>query len=229
MFGSRLGLAVRYAELLGTEAIERGLIGPRELPRLWDRHLLNCAALAELVEPSADVIDVGSGAGLPGIPLALARPDLEVTLVEPLLRRSSWLTDVVARLGLSHVTVYRARAEELHGRLDAQCVTARALAPMERLAAWCLPLVRPGGMLLAMKGQSVMAELAEAEPAIRRLGGVDCQVRQVGPATLLDRTSVVQVKVGSSAPGIATATPSDAGSRTVRRSAGATKKRGGGR
>lgn len=199
IFGSNLPLAQRYAELLSTEALERGLIGPREVPRLWGRHLLNCAAMAELIEPSADLIDVGSGAGLPGIALAIARPDLTVLLVEPLLRRSSWLTDIVTRLGLGQVSVRRARAEELHSRVDAAYVTARAVAPMDRLVSWCLPLVRPGGELLAMKGATAGEELTAAADTIRRLGGVAWEVREVGPATLTDRTSVVQVRVGSSA------------------------------
>jgi 16S rRNA (guanine527-N7)-methyltransferase len=205
IFGPRLDLANRYAELLATEATVRGLIGPREVPRLWERHLLNCAVVAELIDGSADVIDVGSGAGLPGIPLAIARPDLTVTLVEPLLRRSTWLVDVVGRLELANVTVRRARAEDLHGELHAAYVTARAVAPMGRLAAWCLPLLRPGGILLAMKGQSAEGELADAEDVIRTLGGVDWRVVRAGSSRLSDPTSVVQVRVGSDGPKTAAA------------------------
>ena len=201
IFGSRLSLAVAYAELLGTEAIERGLIGPGEVPRLWDRHLLNCAVIGELIEPSADVIDVGSGAGLPGIPLAIARPDLSLVLVEPLQRRAGWLADVVERLQLNAVTVRRARAEELHGELTAQVVTARAVAPLTRLAGWCLPLVAPGGALLAMKGGRAVSELAEAAEVIGRLGGVESQVHLVGASRLTDPTSVVEVRVGTNQPG----------------------------
>jgi 16S rRNA (guanine527-N7)-methyltransferase len=119
VFGDRLDLAVRYAELLAADAIVRGLIGPAEVPRLWVRHLINCAVLGELIAPGRRVLDVGSGAGLPGLPLAIARPDLEVVLVEPLLRRSTWLEETVERLGLTSVEVRRGRAEELAGSLSA--------------------------------------------------------------------------------------------------------------
>jgi 16S rRNA (guanine527-N7)-methyltransferase len=141
------------------------LIGPRELPRLWERHLLNSAAIASLVPAGARVVDVGSGAGLPGIPLALARPDLTVTLLEPLARRVAFLTECVDRLGLERVTVVRGRAEEGPVRRElggADVVTARAVAPLDRLAGWCLPLLRPGGLLLAMKGSTAAEELAAA-------------------------------------------------------------------
>jgi 16S rRNA (guanine527-N7)-methyltransferase len=198
IFGDRLELAGRYAKLLADEATVRGLIGPAELPRLWSRHLLNCAVLGELVPVGADLIDVGSGAGLPGIPLAIARPDLRITLVEPLLRRSSWLENVVHRLGLDQVEVRRARAEELAGTLSAAVVTARALAPLDRLVTWCLPLVQPGGELLAMKGQAAQAELDAAVPRLRRMGAQTWEILPIGVDTLADQTSVVRVKVGSS-------------------------------
>ncbi len=199
IFGSRLELAERYADLLATEATVRGLIGPGELPRIWTRHLMNCAVLEELIPAGAHVIDVGSGAGLPGIPLAIARPDLTVTLVEPLLRRSGWLDDVVGRLGLTNVEVRRGRAEELAGSLSAGVVTARAVAPMGRLARWCLPLVSPGGELLAMKGQGAEAELAVAAPQLRRLRAVGWGLETIGLGRLADPTSVIRVKVGTSA------------------------------
>lgn len=198
-FGDRLPLARQYAVLLATEATTRGLIGPGELGRIWSRHLLNCAALAELVPPGVEVIDVGSGAGLPGLPLALARPDLRVTLVEPLLRRSSWLEEVVSTLALGQVEVRRARAEELAGRVDAPVVTARAVAPMERLARWCLPLVAPGGELLAMKGRTAATELAEAEPLLRRGRATSWEVLTIGADGPVDPTSVIRVRVGQAA------------------------------
>jgi 16S rRNA (guanine527-N7)-methyltransferase len=199
IFGSRLELAERYADLVATEATVRGLIGPGELPRIWTRHLMNCAVLEELIPSDAHVIDVGSGAGLPGIPLAIARPDLTVTLVEPLLRRSGWLDDIVGRLGLTTVTVRRARAEDLVGSLSAGVVTARAVAPMGRLARWCLPLVSPDGELLAMKGQGAEAELAVAAPQLRRLRAVGWGLETIGLGRLADPTSVIRVKVGTSA------------------------------
>jgi 16S rRNA (guanine527-N7)-methyltransferase len=233
IFGPRLDLAQQYAGLLATEATVRGLIGPREIPRIWERHLLNCAVVGELVDPSAEVVDVGSGAGLPGIPLAIARPDLTVTLVEPLLRRSTWLVDVVDRLELGNVSVRRARAEDLDGELHSAYVTARAVAPMSRLATWCLPLLRPGGVLLAMKGRSAEGELADAEGVIRALGGVDWRVVRAGSSTLSDPTSVVQVRVGSSAPRSQPSSPDPGRSRAVRSSGTTdlqtTEKRGGGR
>jgi 16S rRNA (guanine527-N7)-methyltransferase len=187
VFGPAVDAAVEYARLLATEGTVRGLIGPRELPRLWERHLLNSAAIASLVPAGARVVDVGSGAGLPGIPLALARPDLTVTLLEPLARRVAFLTECVERLGLERVTVVRGRAEEGPVRRElggADVVTARAVAPLDKLAGWCLPLLRPGGLLLALKGSTAAEELAAAGP----LPGADgALVTQAGdpPATVI--------------------------------------------
>jgi 16S rRNA (guanine527-N7)-methyltransferase len=197
LFGERLGLAVRYAELLATDGVVRGLIGPREAPRIWDRHLLNCAAMAELIEPGAAVVDVGSGAGLPGLVLAIARPDLSVVLVEPMARRTAFLTEVVSALGLDKsVPVIRARAEEVTGRLPggpADVVTARAVAPLDRLAGWCLPLAKVGGRLLAIKGASAAEEAATHAAAVRRLGGGSPAVRVCGADLLDPATTVVEV------------------------------------
>ena len=159
-FGVRSPLAEAFAEHLGTTAVERGLLGPREVPRLWTRHILNCAAVAPLLPQRADVVDVGSGAGLPGIVLAIAREDVHVTLVEPLLRRVAWLEEVTSDLGLGNVAVLRGRAEELDGGW-ADVATARAVAPLAKLSAWCLPLVRSGGTMLAIKGRSAAEELVE--------------------------------------------------------------------
>jgi 16S rRNA (guanine527-N7)-methyltransferase len=196
VFGDRLPLAVRYAELLAGAGVERGLIGPREAPRLWERHLLNCAGLTELLEPGQQVLDAGSGAGLPGLVLALRRSDIEVVLVEPLLRRATFLNEVVAELGLPHVSVRRARAEELIGKVQVDVVTARALAPLDRLAGWTLPLLRPGGRLLALKGEQAEAELAAARPALRRAGADGAEVVSVGSAAELTAARVVVVVRG---------------------------------
>jgi len=156
-------LAERYAALLATDGVVRGLIGPREAPRLWDRHLLNSAVVGACVPDGATVGDVGSGAGLPGLALAIARPDVKVTLIEPLLRRTRFLDEAVESLGLGdQVEVLRARAEELHGQRTFDVVTARAVAPLERLARWCLPLVVRHGELVALKGSSVADEIDEA-------------------------------------------------------------------
>lgn len=181
--------AARYVELLATAGVERGLIGPREAPRLWERHVFNSAALADLVGPDARVVDVGSGAGLPGVPLALRRPDLQVTLLEPLLRRATFLTEVVEDLGLGdRVRVVRARAEEHRETYDA--VVSRALAPLPRLLGWCVPLAARGGEVLALKGRSASDEVAgsAAELAQRRLVAEVVEVRaHVGaePATVV--------------------------------------------
>jgi 16S rRNA (guanine527-N7)-methyltransferase len=200
VFGDRLALAGRYAELLGTDGVVRGLIGPRETDRLWDRHLLNCAVLAELIPNAAYVVDVGSGAGLPGVVLAIARPDLTVALVEPLARRTAFLTEAIEELGLTgRVEVLRGRAEEFasgpHAPLTASAdvVTARAVAPIDRLAAWCLPLARVGGRLLALKGSSAAEEVAEHRTAVERLGGGTPEVRRCGVGVLDQPATVVEI------------------------------------
>ena len=166
VFSDALPAAVAYAELLAIEGTVRGLIGPREVPRLWERHLVNCALVTDLVPPGSTVCDIGSGAGLPGLVMAIRRPDLVVTLVEPLLRRTSFLVEAVDRLGLGNVEVVRARADALHGVRTFDVVTSRAVAPMDRLAGWSLPLVRSGGLFLAMKGSSVQTELDSAARTI---------------------------------------------------------------
>jgi 16S rRNA (guanine527-N7)-methyltransferase len=198
-FGDRLEVATRYAYLLLTEGVVRGLIGPRESDRMWDRHLLNCAAVAELIPLDAHVIDVGSGAGLPGIVLAIARPDLSVTLVEPLARRATFLSEAVTALGLDRAAVVRARAEEcvpLRGRPrvePADIVTARAVAPLDRLAVWCLPLVLPGGRMLALKGDAAAEEVEAHRAAVIRAGGDPPQVRICGAGVLPIPTTVVEI------------------------------------
>jgi 16S rRNA (guanine527-N7)-methyltransferase len=196
VFGDRLVLAERYAAILAGAGVERGLIGPREAPRLWERHLLNCAVVGELIEPGTRVLDVGSGAGLPGIVLAVARPDLEVTLLEPLARRAAFLAEVVAELGLSMVTVVRGRAEEHVASLEFPVVTARAVAPLDRLARWCLPLLEPEGRLLALKGASAADEIAEHATVVARLGGRDASVVMCGAGIVDQPTTVVRVVRG---------------------------------
>ncbi len=200
LFGDRLELAVRYVEHLASTGVEWGLIGPREIPRLWERHVLNCAVVAELVPQDVLVLDVGSGAGLPGLPLVLCRPDLRVVLVEPLLRRVEWLDLVVDDLGLDAVQVRRARAEEVVGELTAPLVTARAVAPLDRLARWGLPLLEPGGALLAVKGRTAEQEVATTAAGVRRAGGVSTEVLRVGAQLLDEATTVVRVRVGAARP-----------------------------
>ncbi|WHU46963.1 16S rRNA (guanine(527)-N(7))-methyltransferase RsmG [Gordonia sp. L191] len=193
VFKERLELAIRYREMLATDGITRGLIGPREVPRLWDRHIVNCGVLGEVIADGEYVIDIGSGAGLPGIPLALARPDLRITLVEPLLRRTTFLEEVVASLGLE-VTVVRGRAEERAVRDEvglADVVTSRAVAPLDRLAAWSAPLIRPGGRLVAIKGSSAPDEIDRDRTSVARRGLMDLEVRQCGVGVIEPPTTVV--------------------------------------
>lgn len=191
-FGDRLPVAERYANLLATVGVERGLIGPREIDRLWDRHLLNCAAPVVRVPQSSTVADVGSGAGLPGVVWAIARPDLQVTMIEPLLRRTTFLEEVAAELGLDNVVVVRARAEDVSGLFDV--VTSRAVAPLEKLARWCMPLVRPGGLMLALKGRTAAGEVETARATLGRLQAADIVVATYGGDWGLDvPTTVVEV------------------------------------
>ena len=203
VFSHQLPRAVEFADLLTREATVRGLIGPREVPRLWERHLLNCAALTELIPEGSSVCDIGSGAGLPGIVIAIRRPDIRVTLVEPLLRRTAFLDLAVSTMELHNVTVRRGRAEEFHddaatdGGFDV--VTSRAVAPLDRLARWSLPLVRDGGLLLAMKGSSAQDELDGARPLVRRLGGVDAGVGVIDEPWLDHPVRVIAVRRGGKA------------------------------
>jgi 16S rRNA (guanine527-N7)-methyltransferase len=201
LFGDRLPVAERFVELLTEHGVTRGLIGPREVDRLWDRHVLNSAVIAELVPESARVVDVGSGAGLPGVPLAIARPDLRLTLLEPMARRVAWLTEVVERLELD-VRVVRGRAEEPDTRRmvgGADVVTARAVAPLGKLAGWCLPLVVPEGTVLALKGESANEELARDADQVRRAGGIDQSVVTCGAGLLPVPTTVVRMRRSATA------------------------------
>jgi 16S rRNA (guanine527-N7)-methyltransferase len=198
VFGAALPQLEAYAALLAGPGTERGLLGPREVPRLWERHLLNCAGLSELVEDGQVVLDLGSGAGLPGLVLALQRPDVQVVLVESLQRRATFLTEAVEQLGLRNALVRRVRAEELHGKLEVDVVTARAVAPVDRLAGWALPLLHPGGRLLALKGEQAATELAAAGPVLHRLGAASSSVVEVGSEELGTHARVVVVERGTS-------------------------------
>ncbi|MEV1079836.1 16S rRNA (guanine(527)-N(7))-methyltransferase RsmG [Streptomyces sp. NPDC050211] len=217
VFGDRFADAVRYAELLAEAGVQRGLIGPREVPRLWERHLLNCAVLSEVVPEGVTVCDVGSGAGLPGIPLALVREDLKITLLEPLLRRTTFLTEVVELLGLDHVTVVRGRAEEVMGKLTpVHVVTARAVAPLDRLATWGIPLLRPYGEMLALKGDTAEEELKSASTALSKLGAVETSILHVGEGVVDPMSTVVRVEVGESPGGVRFAAKRAKAARTGR-------------
>ena len=189
----RLDLAARYTELLGTEGVVRGLIGPREADKLWDRHVLNSAVLSEAIGPAATVCDIGTGAGLPGVVVAIARPDIRMTLVEPLLRRTTFLDEVVSELGLDHVEVVRGRAEDLHGRRTFDVVTSRAVAPLDRLLGWSMPLVAPTGALVAMKGRAVHDEIAAARELLASWRCAEPEVLDLGDGIVDPQTRVLRV------------------------------------
>lgn len=184
VFGERIAAAREYVQVLATDGVTRGLIGPREADRLWTRHVLNCSALSDLIPPGSRIVDVGSGAGLPGVVLAIARPDCRVCLVEPLDRRVRFLAEVVEALGLSNCRVVRSRAQDVPDDVrGADVVVSRAVAPLGKLAGWCAGLVRPGGLMLALKGSTAEDELerdrTEVAAAGLRLARVD---RLDGPA-----------------------------------------------
>ena len=197
LFGVRFPVAGRYAELLATDGVVAGVIGPREAPRLWSRHLLNSLALSDFVPLHAEVVDVGSGAGLPGVPLAIARADLSVQLLEPLLRRCRFLESVTGRLDLgSSVSVRRGRAPEAARDLDVavDVAVARAVAPLDKLTSWSLPLLRPGGLLLALRGRTAQAEVTAARTAIALAGGGEVAVREVSLGSAVPPTTVVSIQ-----------------------------------
>ena len=195
VFGERLPLAERYVQHLATTGIERGLIGPREVPRLWARHELNCAVVQEYIAPNASVADVGSGAGLPGLCLAIARPDLKLTLIEPLERRVIWLNEVVEDLGLDNVTVLRSRAEQAVGAVEADVVTARAVSALVGLLDITLPILRGTGELLALKGRSAAEEITKAKKKLNRYGARETEILTAGGDLLEEPTTVVRVRL----------------------------------
>jgi len=191
VFGPALPAAELFAHILATRGVEQGLIGPREVPRLWDRHLLNCAVVAELIDNQCEtLVDIGSGAGLPGMVLAMVLPDVAVTLLEPMERRCRFLAECVTELGLGNVSVLRGRAED--AVVPADVVTARAVAPLPRLAELAAGVVRPGGMVLAIKGRAAADELKNAEPVLRRIGARSAEVVRAGHGKVIPATTVVR-------------------------------------
>jgi 16S rRNA (guanine527-N7)-methyltransferase len=198
VFGAKLPTAQRYADVLASDGVERGLLGPHEADRLWERHLLNSAAIAELLEPGDRVVDIGSGAGMPGLPLAIARPDVEVVLLEPLLRRSEFLREVVAELGLP-VEVVRGRAEEpqVLERLGGRDVAvSRAVAALDKLTRWSMALLRPEGRMLAIKGERARDEVREHRRVMAAAGAVDVRVITCGANYLTPPATVVSARRG---------------------------------
>lgn len=195
IFGDRLELAAQFASILADTGVSHGLVGPREVPRLWERHILNCAVAHEAFPHGVSVIDVGSGAGLPGLALAIVRPDLRISLVEPMLRRTTWLSKTIDTLGLGNCTVHRGRAEEFHGELVAPFATARAVARIDKLARWTFPLLEQGGKLVALKGQQAATELEEVRPRLTRMGMVDSAIRTYGEGLLEVPTVTLELVV----------------------------------
>ena len=193
LFGSRADLARRYTAALAEHGEERGLIGPLELPRLWTRHILNCAAAAPLF--NGRVGDVGSGAGLPGLVLAIARPDVEWVLIETMERRVTWLGEQVSALGLDNVEIVRTRAEEWGGAGTLDAVTARAVSALRTLVPITAPLVRDGGELILLKGANAAAEITAAEKVLRRFRLRDVRVETVGESVLTEPTRVIRATV----------------------------------
>lgn len=181
----------RYEAILKREGDTRGLLGPRELEIVWDRHILNCLTLVELIPLNSTVADIGSGAGLPGIVLAIARPDLAVTLVEPTLRRVEFLNETKAELNLENLSIIQGRAEDLIKGQKFEIVTARAVAPMKKLLNLCLPLLKPGGYLLALKGEKANIELTEALEQISKWNATSLGVVKLGLEINTQATAVV--------------------------------------
>ncbi|WP_369370358.1 16S rRNA (guanine(527)-N(7))-methyltransferase RsmG [Promicromonospora sp. Populi] len=186
----------RYAELLLDQGELRGLIGPREVPRIWERHILNSAAVVPYLPESGSLIDIGSGAGLPGVVIAVMRPQLEVILVEPMERRTTWLNEVVSSLGLTNVQVNRGRAEEYHGAFEVDVVTSRAVAALSKLVRMSMPLVRVGGEMVILKGRNVAQEVEPARKLLRKYGVGDPEILEGSTVEGAESTTIVRVRRG---------------------------------
>ena len=193
IFGDQIGKARLYFEALVRDGDLLGLLGPREMPKLWTRHILNSAVVAELVSPGQTVADVGSGAGLPGIPMALAQPQAHFTLIEPMERRSDWLRRVVQDLELTNIRVHRARAEEVAEVFDV--VTARAVSALPNLLRMCVPMTKHGGEVIALKGSKAAEEIQDAKKLQKKLGIASFEIVRVGGEFLTDPTLVVRTKL----------------------------------
>jgi len=192
-FGSAYPTVKAFRDLLVREGVLRGLVGPREVPRLWSRHILNSAAVVPFLPEAGRIVDLGSGAGLPGIVIAAMRPGAEVVLLEPMERRTDWLTEVSEQLELSNVVVHRGRAQDVQGDLIADAVTARAVASLDKLYKWAFPLLRKGGTLVALKGGKAEDEVEAARHVGRKLGGGQAEVITASTVEGVEETRVVRV------------------------------------
>lgn len=194
LFQSSFVLVEQFAQLLTDEGELRGLIGPRELPRLWSRHIVNSAAVLDFIPKRSQMLDIGSGAGFPGIVVAIARPDVDVHLVEPMARRCDWLDHVRRELELENVTIHEARAEELHGEGQSDIVTSRAVAHLKKLIPLVMPLVMPGGSMLALKGRRAMEEISSARPLFRRFEVDTVDIHEIASPMEDESTRVVEIR-----------------------------------
>ncbi|WP_069385532.1 16S rRNA (guanine(527)-N(7))-methyltransferase RsmG [Cellulosimicrobium cellulans] len=192
-FGDAYPKVEAFAERLRVEGELRGLIGPREVDRIWDRHILNSAAVVPFLPTSGLIADVGSGAGLPGIVVAAMRPDASLYLIEPMERRCAWLTEIATNLALPNVEVKRGRAEEYHGAFECDAVTSRAVAALDKLARISLPLVRPGGAMVVLKGRNVAKEVDPARKVVRKLKGAEPEILDASTVPGVESTTVVRI------------------------------------
>lgn len=194
LLGDAAAQVTRFAEMLESEGELRGLIGPRELPRLWERHILNSAAVVQYLRNAPTIADLGSGAGLPGIVIAAMLPDATVSLVEPMERRCLWLSEVVEELGLTNVEIKRGRAEEFHDAFEVSAVTSRAVAALDKLSRLSLPLVESGGQMVVLKGHNVQQEIPKALKVIRKFKASDPEVLKAEVADGVEPTTVVRIR-----------------------------------